>query len=92
MLRWIFKITDRQIDLYLISTGTIAGVWEWIAEHADSFMLFLAGSVIPITLRVWRFIAEMNMARDKHRMEMERLEQELKQDQDAHEAKMKKDE
>jgi len=84
MLKWIFKITDKQLDLYLISTGALAGAWEWIAEHADGFMLFLAGSVVPITLRIWRFTAEMQMARDKHKAEMDRLEQEKRQDQERH--------
>lgn len=88
MLRWLFKISDKQIDLYLISTGALAGVWEWISEHADSFMLFLAGSVIPITLRIWRFAVEMSMARDKHRMEIERMEQEKQQDQERHQKEM----
>jgi len=89
MLKWLFKISDKQLDLYLISTGTLAGVWEWVSEHADSFMLFLAGSVIPITLRIWRFTVEMRMARDKHKAEMERLEQEKRQDEEIHQKQMK---
>lgn len=90
----IITISSRTIDKYLLGSGMVATVWEWLQNDGHALLFLLGSSIVPITIRVLTYFDNRRIKMEKHKVEIKamktRTQQELKQDQEIHEKKNEK--
>lgn len=87
---WIHGLDKRVMNFIILTSGSLAGIWEWLDSNKDFAAYWLVIGVGTIVLRVLKFRQDLVIAREKHKLEIRRLEQELLQDQERHDYSLSK--
>lgn len=80
----LLQVSTRKLDLYLMGTGGIAGVFELVAKNHEAMVIWLISILFPATLRLWKFIVDLRRSRQLHRIAVKKAKLELKYESDKY--------